>query len=140
EKVIGVGGMGVVLASMHLDLERRVAVKVLNAEAAQNPEFVARFSREARAAARIRNEHVARVLDVGTLEGGAPYIVMEHLEGRDLAMILLQDGPLQIAVAVDYVLQACEAIAEAHSAGIIHRDLKPPNLFLARQADRPAII
>jgi serine/threonine-protein kinase len=91
--------------------------------------------REARAAARIRSEHVAKVSDVGTLPDGTPYIVMEYLEGFDLADTLAQRGPLPADEAIELVLQACEALAEAHSLGIVHRDLKPANLFLTHRAD-----
>jgi len=96
-----------------------------------DPEVVSRFEREARAAVRLRSEHVARILDVGRLDSGSPYIVMEYLEGQDLAGLLAQRGPLDLATACDYVIQACDAIAEAHALGIVHRDLKPGNLFLA---------
>jgi serine/threonine protein kinase len=140
EKVLGVGGMGVVVAAMHTELEERVALKFLLRSAAQNPAVVSRFSREARAAAKIKSQHVARVIDVGSLESGLPYIVMEYLEGLDLAELLTRDGPLSVGVAVDYVLQASEAIAEAHAAGFVHRDLKPANLFLAQQADGGSIV
>ncbi len=135
ERILGVGGMGVVVAAMHTELEERVALKFLLPSAAQNPGVVARFSREARAAAKIKSEHVARVRDVGTMDNGIPYIVMEYLEGCDLADMLLKKGTLPVGEAVDYVLQASEAIAEAHAAGFVHRDLKPANLFLARQSD-----
>jgi eukaryotic-like serine/threonine-protein kinase len=140
EKVLGVGGMGVVVAAMHTELEERVALKFLLPSAAQNPAVVARFAREARAAAKIKSQHVARVIDVGTLETGVPYIVMEYLEGKDLSDILVRDGRLPVSLAVGYVLQAGEAIAEAHAAGFVHRDLKPPNLFLAHQSDGTDII
>jgi serine/threonine-protein kinase len=93
---------------------------------------MARLLREARAAASIKSEHVARVLDVGTLPSGAPFIVMEHLEGIDLDTLLVREGPRAVPEAVDFILQACEAIAEAHRNGIVHRDLKPANLFIAR--------
>jgi serine/threonine-protein kinase len=140
EKVLGVGGMGVVVAAMHTELDERVALKFLLPAAAQNPSIVARFNREARAAVKIKSQHVARVSDVGTLDDGTPYIVMEYLEGKDLGDLLLDHKQFPFGVAIDYVLQACEAIAEAHAAGIVHRDLKPPNLFLARQADGTAIV
>jgi serine/threonine-protein kinase len=100
-----------------------------------NPEAVARFVREARAAAKIKNEHVARVTDVGQQENGAPYMVMEYLEGSDLSRVLLERGPLPFEQAVDFILQACEALAEAHSIGIVHRDLKPANLFCVEKPD-----
>ena len=134
ERVLGSGGMGVVVAAMHLTLQERVALKFLLPEGAKKEETVTRFLREARAAAKIKSEHVARVSDVGTLESGAPYLVMEYLDGSDLSALLRRDGPLPPRDAVEYVLQACEALAEAHAVGIVHRDLKPANLFLARHA------
>jgi hypothetical protein len=140
ERVLGRGGMGVVVAARHLQLERLVALKFLLPEACANPEAVARFLREGRAAVQIQGEHVARVTDVGTLEDGAPYLVMEYLNGQDLGAVLQARGPLPIPEAVGYVLQACEAIAEAHSVGIVHRDLKPANLFLARRPDGSALV
>src|SRR6516162_8624189 len=94
-----------------------------------------RFLREARAAAKLTSQHVTRVMDVGMLESGAPYMVMELLNGHDLAAELEQRGQLPVTEAVEYVLQACEAVGEAHRAGIVHRDLKPANLFLTRNAD-----
>src|SRR5580693_10326447 len=104
------------------------------------PEYVARFEREARTAVKIKSEHVARVIDVGQLESGSPYMVMEYLEGEDLQGWLEKQGRLPIERAVDFVLQACEAIAEAHRLGIVHRDLKPANLFCIRRPDgRPSI-
>jgi eukaryotic-like serine/threonine-protein kinase len=135
EKVLGVGGMGVVVAATHLQLEERVALKFLVKEAVQSSDAVARFAREARAAVKIKSEHVARVIDVGTLETGAPYMVMEYLEGGDLSQVLQSRGPLGTEEAIEYVLQACEAIAHAHVLGIVHRDLKPANLFLIRRPD-----
>jgi serine/threonine-protein kinase len=135
ERVLGRGGMGVVVAAHHLVLEEKVAIKLLLPEAMGNAEAVGRFVREAKAAVRIRNEHVARVSDVGYLESGAPYIVMELLEGVDLGAWLKRSGPLAVDQAVWFVLQACEAIAEAHAVGIVHRDLKPANLFWTQRAD-----
>jgi serine/threonine-protein kinase len=140
ERVLGQGGMGVVVAARHLQLERLVALKFLLPEACSSPEAVARFLREGRAAVQIQGEHVARVTDVGTLENGAPYLVMEYLNGQDLGAVLHARGPLPIQEAVGYLLQACEAIAEAHSVGIVHRDLKPANLFLTRRPDGSALV
>jgi serine/threonine protein kinase len=133
-KLIGSGGMGYVVSAMHVELGEVVALKFLRPEALQIEELVERFAREARAAAKIRSEHVARVFDVGTLPDGVPFIVMEHLAGQDLADVLAQGGALPIKVAVEYVMQACEALAAAHAAGVIHRDIKPENLFLTRHA------
>jgi serine/threonine-protein kinase len=135
ERVLGKGGMGMVVAALHLQLDKRVALKFLLPEVAQNPEIIARFAREARAAGKIESEHVAKVLDVGTLEDGMPYMVMEYLEGQDLSQHVKQRGALPGQDAIEYVLQACEALAEAHKAGIVHRDLKPANLFLTHRAD-----
>ena len=135
ERVLGVGGMGVVVSALHLQLDERVALKFLLPEALANEEAVARFAREARAAVKIKSMHVARVSDVGTLETGAPYMVMEYLHGRDLAALLHERGPMPWPDAVDLVLQACEALAEAHAHGIVHRDLKPANLFLITGPD-----
>ncbi|MDI1484322.1 serine/threonine-protein kinase [Polyangium sp. y55x31] len=139
ERVLGQGGMGYVVEARHVALDERVALKFLLPEYAQHPEASARFQREARAAVKIKSEHVARVLDVATLENGAPYMVMEFLDGRDLAH-RIKDGVLDVPDAIDYVLQACEAIAEAHSHGIVHRDLKPANLFLASRRDGSPLV
>ncbi|HET7540361.1 MAG TPA: serine/threonine-protein kinase [Polyangiaceae bacterium] len=135
ERVLGRGGMGLVVAAHHLELDEPVALKFLLPEALQSAETIARFEREARAAVKIRSEHVARVFDVGRLETGEPYMVMELLRGLDLGQLLEQRGPLPVQDVVDYVLQAGEAIAEAHQLGIVHRDLKPQNLFLTHRAD-----
>ncbi len=138
ERVLGRGGMGLVLAAFHLQLERRVAIKVVLPEMAKTEAVLARFFREAKAAARIESEHVARVIDVGYLDGGAPFMVMEYLEGQDLSEVLRARGPLPLVDAVRWVLEACEGLAAAHRAGIIHRDLKPQNLFLAATPDGAA--
>ncbi|MCK6589223.1 MAG: serine/threonine protein kinase [Polyangiaceae bacterium] len=135
DRVIGSGGMGVVVVAVHVDLYERVALKFLLPEAMQSQEVVARFAREARAAFKLKSEHVARVIDVGSLESGVPFMVMEFLEGSDLDGVMESRGALPIPEAVEYILQACEAVAEAHTLGIIHRDLKPANLFLTRRRD-----
>jgi len=135
DRVLGAGGMGMVVAATHLQLDERIAIKFLLPEALRNPEAVARFGREAKAAVKIRGEHVARVIDVGTFENGAPYMVMEHLDGRDLSALIHEFGAMSPTDAVDAVLQACEALAEAHALGIVHRDLKPANLFMVRRPD-----
>lgn len=128
ERVIGAGAMGVVVAAMHVDLGQRVAIKLLTSTSVDHSE---RFAREARALVRLRSAHAARVLDVGRVPDGPHYIVMEFLEGFDLDHVLDVEGPLDLRRAASYVVQACEAVAEAHSLGIVHRDLKPGNLFLA---------
>jgi serine/threonine-protein kinase len=132
ERVLGAGAMGTVYAATHAVLGQRVAIKRMHPERLGRQNACERFLREARAAARLRSQHVARVIDVGVAEDGAPFIVMEHLDGEDLAALLERDGALSPATAVEYVLQAAEAVAEAHAAGIVHRDLKPANLFLIR--------
>ena len=119
EGVLGAGGMGVVLAARHVGLGQRVAVKFLLPDVAKRqPEAVERFLREARAATQLKSEHVARVMDVATAEGGAAYLVMEYLEGQDLGRVLQEQGRLPISDVVDYALQAAEALAEAHGRGI----------------------
>ena len=140
ERVLAAGGMGVVVAARHVQLGQKVALKFLLPVAAANADAAARFQREARAAALLRSEHVARVTDVGNLDGGEPYMVMEFLEGEDLSRVLLRERQLPLPVAVEYILQACEALAEAHAAKIIHRDLKPGNLFLTRRPDGSGLV
>ncbi len=140
EAILGCGGMGIVAAARHVQLAQRVAIKFMRAEAARDENAVGRFVREARAAAALANEHVTRVLDVGTLEDGAPYMVMEYLAGVDVGQLLARDGRLPVPLAVEVVLQACEAIAEAHSRGIVHRDLKPANLFATTRPDGTRLI
>lgn len=135
ERILGVGGMGAVVAARHLQLDSKVALKFLLPAMLGDREAVERFAREARAAVQITNEHVARVTDVGTLDNGAPYIVMEYLEGGDLAAWVQERGALPIEQAIDFVLQSCIAVADAHALGIIHRDLKPANLFCVRRSD-----
>lgn len=135
ERVLGQGGMGRVVEARHVALDDRVAMKFLLPEFAQHPEASARFLREARAAVRIKSEHVAKVTDVGTLESGAPYMVMEFLEGNDLSQQLERSGVLAVHDAVDFIIQAAEALAEAHSYGIVHRDIKPANMFLGKGLD-----
>jgi serine/threonine-protein kinase len=134
-RVLGEGGMGVVFEAEHIRLKQRCAIKVLNAAMLELPDIVKRFEREARASAQLRGPHVVRVTDVETTSDGVPYIVMEYLEGRDLETELQSRARLSPGEAVDYVLQACGAVAEAHAAGIVHRDLKPGNLYLAREGD-----
>jgi eukaryotic-like serine/threonine-protein kinase len=131
EAVLGEGGMGQVLAATHLQLRQQVALKFMTRATVGHPEAMARFVREARAAARLRSEHVCRVLDMGEAEGGVPYIVIEYLEGEDLGQLLARRGKLPPREAIGHVLHACEGMAEAHGHGIVHRDLKPGNLFLA---------
>ncbi len=135
ERMLGQGGMGVVIEATHIALNERVAMKFLLPELAMDGEAAERFLREARAAVRIKSPHVAKVSDVGTLESGSPYMVMEFLEGQDASEFLHGHGVMAVPDAIDLVIQACDAIAEAHSYRIVHRDLKPANLFITRHAD-----
>ncbi len=129
---LGEGGMGVVYEAVHVRLDQRFAVKLLG-RALATGSFVARFEREARAAAKLTSRHVARVFDVDTAEDGSPFFAMELLEGRDLHAELSLRGRLPWAEAARVVQEACVGMADAHDRGIIHRDLKPANLFLHRQ-------
>jgi eukaryotic-like serine/threonine-protein kinase len=130
DATLGAGGMGVVLGAVDLQGGHRVAIKVLNAEATGSDELVSRFVREAHATARLRSKNVARVLDWGTTEQGQRYLVTERLDGKDFSALVEAARSLEPRVVVEYLLQVCEGLAEAHSAGIVHRDLKPANLFL----------
>lgn len=133
ERVLGRGGMGIVMAARHLDLDQRVAIKFLLGEHADDG--AERFLREGRASAKVKGEHVCRVFDFGRLESGEPYIVMDYLEGQDLARKLEREGPQDVSRVVGWMIEACDALAVAHAMGIIHRDLKPANVFLAERAD-----
>lgn len=134
ERVLGAGNMGLVLAATHIGLEQRVAIKFMLPGKAPAEQYQ-RFLREARACAKLKTQHVAKVLDVGTTPDGAPYMIIEYLDGRDLAAELAARGQLPFEEAVECILQASEAIAEAHAAGIVHRDIKPANMFLTRAPD-----
>ena len=140
ERQIGRGGMGVVLTATHLQLEHLVAIKVMRRDLVMDDRALDRLLVEARAAARIRSEHVARVLDVGTLENGSPFIVMEYLEGENLADLLDREGALEVEQAASFLLQCCLALAEVHVAEMVHRDLKPGNLFIARLPDGAPVV
>jgi eukaryotic-like serine/threonine-protein kinase len=139
EGVIGRGGMSVVYSAKHRALDQRMAIKVLGRGAAGLPDATERFLREARNAARLQNEHVARTIDLGTLDTGAPYMVMEHLPGNSLSKEISARRSLPIAEAIDLILQVGEAIAEAHSLRLIHRDLKPGNLFVTERYGSPFV-
>lgn len=140
ERVIGAGGMGVVVAATHVELDQKVALKFLHAHVLDGAGAVDRFSREAKAAVKLKSEHVAHVYDVGVLPDGAPFSVMELLDGVDVANYAAQKKPLTVNEAVEIVIQACDAIVEAHAAGIVHRDLKPQNLFVTRKANGAPLI
>jgi serine/threonine-protein kinase len=140
EKVLGKGGMGIVVGARHLGLDEPVAVKILRASMMEVDGMVSRFLREAKAASKIKSDHVVRVTDVDTRDDGVPYMVMEYLDGIDFSDLRKQKGTFGVADAVGYVLQACDAIAEAHSLGIVHRDLKPGNLFLHSRRDGKRVV
>jgi eukaryotic-like serine/threonine-protein kinase len=134
EKIIGEGAMGLVVEATHLALDERVALKFLRRSALARPDIVARFAREARAAAKIKSDHVARVYDVGNTGDGQPYIVMEHLDGKDLEALIADGGPPPLSDSIEWVIQACEGLASAHAHGIVHRDIKPANLFMVERS------
>ncbi|HEY0190935.1 MAG TPA: protein kinase [Kofleriaceae bacterium] len=140
DEVLGQGGMGVVLKVTHLQLGEVLAIKILLPHGAAQSETHARFMREAQSVARLRGEHVARMVDVGVLPDGSPYMLMEYLHGTDLAAELRRRAKLQVGEAVDYALQACAALAEAHANGIVHRDIKPGNLFLTTRLDGTPLV
>jgi len=133
ERVHRRGALGLTLEALHTQLGQRVAVRLLSADPKAYPEAAARFLRGARLAVQFQNEHTARIIDVGCLESGAPYIVAELLSGSDLQRVLKVRDSLPISEAVDFMLQACEGLAEAHAHHIVHRNLKPTNLFLTRR-------
>ena len=135
DALIGTGGMGNVVRASHLFLHQPVAIKVLLPSMTEDASTVQRFLREAQATVKLKSEHSARVIDVGTTPDGTPFMVMEFLDGNDLSQILRHHGPQQPAIVCDLMLQACEGIAEAHALGIIHRDIKPSNFFITRRPD-----
>jgi serine/threonine-protein kinase len=140
ERVLGEGGMGVVVAAKHAQLGHRVAIKMMLGEALRSPDALARFEREARAAAELSSEHVARVTDVGHFDDGMPYMVMEYLEGEDLAQRVQRTGPQPVGDVIRMFIQACIGLGDAHERGIVHRDIKPSNLFLsARRGGRSTL-
>ena len=138
--VLGVGGMGIVVLATDRLLERRVAIKFLLPSLTSSDKAVQRFIREARLATRITSEHVVRLLEIDTLPNGTPFFAMEYLEGCDLRAMMSERGPLSATEAVDYLMQALEAVAEGHQYGIVHRDLKPSNLFVAHRADGSPLV
>ena len=139
ERVLGAGGMGVVVAATHVELGQPFALKFLLPQALSGPENIERFIREARASVRLKSEHVARVYDVGR-DADRPYMVMELLEGLDLAKHTKRHGRPPVAEAIDWILQACDALVEAHGHGIVHRDLKPQNLFVTRRFNGSTLV
>jgi len=141
DRIIGRGGMGVVASAVHIHLEERVALKFLEVKDEEvGHDFRARFALEARVCAKLRNEHIARVHDVGIWEGKVPFMVMEYLEGTDLRRSLRDGAKLSLSQAVEYVVQICDGLAEAHAHGIVHRDLKPANIFITRRQDGTELV
>ena len=132
--------MGVVALCTHLALNERVAIKMLRRDVLDDADAVERFMREAQSASKLKSEYVARVTDVGRSPTDVPYMVMEYLEGHDLGALLEERGKIGLPWAVELTLQACEALAEAHSIGIVHRDIKPTNLFVTWRPDGSALI
>jgi serine/threonine protein kinase len=139
DRVLGEGGMGLLVAATDLSRQERVALKLMRPEALGVPELVERFRREAATASRLTSAHVVRVREVGAVEGGAPYLAMELLDGEDVASVLLRCGRLSVADAIDIILQACHALGEAHALGIVHRDVSPANLFVAQTPAGPVV-
>jgi len=135
ERVLGEGAMGIVLAARHVQLDELVAIKCIRATVPWSEDVISRFAREAKACARLNSEHIAKVIDVGVSPAVGPYMVMQYLEGEDLASVLRRRGALPVRRAAEYVMQVCEALAIAHVAGITHRDVKPENLFLTHHGD-----
>jgi serine/threonine protein kinase len=140
DRLIGRGGMGVVYQAQHLLIGRKVALKVLSAYAAHSPERVERFRREALAAAGVGSSHVVDVLDMGQLDTGLQYIVLEHLDGADLAYAVAVAEQFAVTRAVHVLCQLCDALSAVHAAGIVHRDLKPENVFLISQDGMPDFV
>jgi serine/threonine-protein kinase len=140
DRVIGRGGMSYVIEGTHVQLGQKVAIKLLRRALAEAPDAYDRALAEARAAAQITSEHAAKVFDIGSLDDGAPFIVMELLNGIDLRTRIQKNGTVTPEEAVEYVLQACDALAEAHGRGVVHRDLKPANLFLTKRPDGSPMI
>jgi serine/threonine protein kinase len=140
EKILGQGGMGVVVAAMDQEKEERVALKFMLGKAAASKEYTTRFLREAKAGASLKSEYVAKVLDLGLMDDGVPFMVLEHLNGTDLLNIIEANGPVPIDYACEYVMQAALGMAEAHARGIVHRDLKPANLFLTTTDDGQTLV
>ncbi|WP_437586302.1 serine/threonine-protein kinase [Sorangium sp. So ce1000] len=146
ERLLGIGGMGAVVAARHLSLGELVAVKFMRPEHCGNAALLRRFQREARGMFRLKTEHVPRIYDLGALAPRpgialpVPYIVMEHLSGNDLRSIVERRGRLPVDEAAEYVRQACVALTEAHALGMVHRDLKPANLFLTYRTDGTPLV
>lgn len=131
DRLLGTGGMGAVYQATSLSLPRRFAVKLLSPQMTQDEEVRARFLTEARIAASLQHDHIIEAFDYGETPNGVPFMVLEHLEGEDLAQRLRRHKRLSLSETVSMVGQAAGALDAAHAKGVIHRDLKPGNIFLA---------
>ncbi len=137
---LGDGGMGAVYEGVHTVIKRRVAIKVLHPQFAQNPEIVARFHREAEAATSIGHPNIVEVTDMGSFEDGSAYMVLEFLDGRDWAHDIDTEGPQPLGKVAQILTQCCDALEAAHAKGIVHRDLKPENIFLIARSGNPNFV
>jgi serine/threonine protein kinase len=134
-RLLGVGGMGAVYEGHNLRIDRRIAIKVMHASIAEQLDAVARFEREAQAAARIGSSHIVDVFDLGGLPSGERFMVMEFLEGESLLTRFKTRGPMAAPEAAGIIIQLLEGLMKVHEAGIVHRDLKPANVFLVPSVD-----
>jgi len=134
-RLLGEGAMGAVYEGVHLDIGKRLAIKVVRADLADSPGAVVRFRREARAASAVESEHIAQIYDFGRDENLGLYMVIEYLEGEDLETRLRREKWIALSDAATIGVQVARGLAKAHAAGIIHRDLKPANIFLTRHDD-----
>jgi len=139
-RVVGAGSMGVVCEAQHLEIGKRLAIKLIDASLAGMSDIAQRFRQEARAASLVESQHIVQVFDVGTDERLGLYLVMEYLTGRDLAKVISTEKRLPADEAVRIGLQVARGLAKAHEAGVVHRDLKPANIFLTdREDDKPLV-
>ncbi|MBI4957398.1 MAG: serine/threonine protein kinase, partial [Myxococcales bacterium] len=138
--VLGQGGMGMVYEALNTRIQKRVALKFIDAALVTNEEVYARFEREALAASAIDSPHIIQIFDAGQSPDGVPYIVMELLRGQDLGHMLVETGRLPLGLALDLSVQILRGLSDAHAAGIVHRDLKPDNVFLVARGDDPLFV
>lgn len=137
ESMLGEGGMAVVYKSHHTMMERQVVIKVMQGWLLSNKKSIERFQRECKVTAKLNHPNIVTVYDVGDINGKAPYLVMEYIQGESLADKIHRQGALSFETTADIIIQLCSGLSEAHSAGIIHRDLKPDNVLLQNKSDRP---